>query len=189
MKSYKAIINEAKRGKNVKVPNFKTEKQAYDFVKKLGPDDTTNDDVVNPLTGEVIWKPKQTKRDIMKKGYKRDQKDAFWDDPTPMIDFFGRNDYESEREMENFYNIVYKDIADLIDKESLKTVLAGDYDPYQEIPRAISRKDGKKFDEYDVDNIKNFIEYRSERLGNIKLYEAPPVKQGKKRVMFDFTFT
>lgn len=185
------VIAEArKRLKKVKTPAFKNEKSMIAWLKKLGPDDTPADDVMHPLTGEILMSPGESKRALGKLKAKSALADII--DDQPFLYWSSPNDHRSwendqENEFEEFYNVVYKDFQDKLDQESFDMLIAGDYDVYGRYPAAIARKDRKKFDDQDVKNINSYLEFKSWELANIKL-DSYDARIGKKRAVVEFSF-
>ena len=165
MKSFKTFMSEAriKPKRKLRVPRFKNEKQVYAFLKSLGPDDAVKDDVVHPETGEVLFEPGETKREIAKKKARKDRKDEkLWiDTDGPMLlPIRGSGDWDGEIEFLNFYRVIMKSISDEV--EDPEQMMAGDYDVSYEYPKYIKRKDSKPFNENDKENIGYYMEYYGE---------------------------
>ena len=197
MKKYKDFVSALieRKGKKIKVPKFKKSRDAEKFLDSLGLDDVPNADVIDPETGEVLFDPNnknsnRSKRKRLKARGKRDiadkEEDKEWDYPDIFFDDY--NDPRAEQEMAVAYNIVFKEMKKLVNKGDLEMLAKADYDVGWRIPKALARKDGKKFIEQDVENVERFVEYWSDRMGNIKLHSSR-IKTGVKRVQFDFSFT
>ncbi len=193
MRKLKITICEAK-GKKVKVPKFKTSRDALDFLNRLGPDDIPSRDVIDPETGEVYWYKGQRQGDSKRQQGKRlargkhaaDALDRVWAEPS--IHFSGYDDYEAESEMEDFYNIVYKRLDKMVPKSDHKMMAQADYDLGHRPPVLVKRKDKRRFTETDAMNVRNFIQYWSERMGNITLMHAS-LKPGMKMIRMEPAFT
>jgi hypothetical protein len=172
-----------KKGKKIKVPKFKTDNDAFTFVKNLGLDNTPVSDVILPDTGEVIMEPGDTKRNKLKSQAKSNlYDDDLWDlivgsfkNPKHWIDLYD-NDFR------DFYHIVEKSIKDMVDDPD--KLEKGDYDIYMSIPAAISRKDGKPFTQTDVENIDTYTKFVETT--SIKVWFLG--KKGAKRGTFEPIF-
>jgi hypothetical protein len=155
--SYDNPVNEAWGGGPVNVPKFDTEEEAERFVSSLGPDDTVENDVVNPETGEVLFEPGQTKRTMYSGQYKDEQgrRDAIepWV-PTISAGRTIEDAYDCLISLRHgdFYHVVWKNIADLVDEPD--RWMDKDYDVDYEVPYLIKRKDGEKLTLDDRDNFK-----------------------------------
>ena len=150
-----------------------TSKDAEDFIRELGIDDQIDTEVVDPETGEVLFDTGTTKRQEGKKGnyQKLNYKDftagrklrepespifhAGWDNE----DYEAKMDKASETLNElrdsDFYNVVWKEMSDLVDDPD--DMADKDYDVSMDIPIAIKRKDGQRFNEDDHDNFREIV--------------------------------
>lgn len=180
------LLTEGRKTKTIKVTkNFKTRKDVVKFIDTLKDFETPDIDLFDPDTGEILMSRGDTKHEI-KKYKKKSYKNSHADDEidVPYLTF-GYD--EDEYDFNAFYNVVTKPISKLVDDpESLS---AKDYDTSTVIPVALSRKDGLKFTNDDIDNIKNYIEYKNNQIqefsSNIKIVIIG-LKVNKKRVKFSF---
>jgi len=193
MNTFTEFLDE-KRIRKIKVPKFKDSSSAQSFMDKLGPDDLPASDVLDPETGEFYFikgdKSFSTKRAAGKASAKRDREDDEEYGPDePYFSFSKRDSYREEREFEKFYGVVKKDLSKMLGKAESKRMMDADYDVYVDIPRAISRKDGKPFTDNDKENINNYLTWWTENItGNIMLKAF--IKVGKtRRVIIDPMFT
>ena len=165
---------------------------AEKFVNSLGPDDVVSTEVVDPETGEVLdWPDRGTRRERNMKQYKRDEKEQRardeeeheqgFDSPylyVPGIDkdperaWEGIQTLKYDREFTDFYNIVWRSVreqsgapgdfgSDVEDWGEL------DYDVDVDIPVAIKRADGKKFNKQDRQNFDQISKIFKAATGNI----------------------
>lgn len=161
--------------KKVKVPEFKTPEQMEKFIAKMHPDATPDDLVSDPETGEIFMEPGQTKRKLAKQRLKKATpkvNPAIWINPYDSR-YDGWGGWSSLGDFEKIYNVVERDYAkEVDDAEHLRK---HDYDVDFRYPAAIKRKDGKAFDEFDVDAITDFLKYSNDALPgrNIKLLGKP----------------
>ena len=171
-------MSEAK-GRVVEVPNFLSSEDAEDFVRRLGVDDTTDADVVDPETGELLFQPGTTKRKEMKRGaHVKLNKDDFTAGAklAPMM-YGGRNPEEAwetigELRNSDFYNVVWREVSELVGDPADLGVEGGwdelDYDVSIDIPVAIKRKDGQRLQDDDYENFRELASaYKT--VGNISL--------------------
>ena len=140
-------------GKKVKVPTFKTSKQAEDFVKNLKFDDVVAKDVFDPETGEVYMEQGWSKKKIAKnKAKNKHQFDMIKDLDTG--EYWGRS--EDVGDLQKFYLIKFEDLdKGWSEKERDKMFDAG-YDVSVNLPKSIMRRDKKPFTENDVEVLKTF---------------------------------
>ena len=147
-----------------------TSKDAEAFINSLGPDDVVATEVVDPETGEVLdWPDQGTRRERNRKEWDREEKsrksaeeddyEKGYDAPylyvggldkDPERAWEGIETLKYDREFTDFYNIVWKSVEDLVDDPD--SYYEGDYDIGIDIPVAIKRKDGKKFNKQDRQN-------------------------------------
>lgn len=167
------MIGEA-RGQVVEVPvdlqgtrgshNTATSADAETFVASLGPDDKISHDVVDPETGELLLQADETTK---RERYKAFTKGAKLREPESPIMHGGWDSEDYEAKMDSasslinelrdseFYNVVWKEMAELVDDP--EDMADKDYDIYMDVPIAIKRKDGQKFTDEDHDNFKEII--------------------------------
>jgi len=177
-----------KKGKKVKVPDFKRRKDAVDFLNKLGLDDTVIGDLFDPDTGEIWMEPGQTKRKLLKAKAK-----GILSIPSADLDFMAmtykknRDGYwEDESDFYTFYHVIEKPLEKMVDEP--EKLLVGDYDIYVSFPVKIKRKDGKPFTEVDMWNIEEFIKFKEDGFfsGNIGIQFSG--REGSKIGSFEPTF-
>jgi len=178
-------------GRRVRVPSFRTSRDAEDWIARLGPNDSPVDDVVDPESGEILMEPGETKRKKAKRSMRgvgrRRKPTRYQDTDSPLLDPPGRGDYwRDERQFNDFYNVVMKPMADEVDDP--EHMMAMDYDVSYDFPAVVARKDRKPLNQDDVDNIQYFLDYRY-NIGpfNIKL-QPIGLKVGGKIVKTMLTF-
>lgn len=147
--------NSLREVKVVKVPKFKTGREAAQFISTLPSNATVNDDVINYETGEVLMEPGDTKTKMVKQKLKRienlyDKWDRF---------HFFNDSHSNKQDFEEMFNVVYKNNIKGMDKDEIEMLRNGDYNPDFDFPSKIKRKDGKPFTKNDVENIENFADW------------------------------
>ena len=180
-----------------------TSDDAEEFVRELGIDDQIDTDVVDPETGELLFTTGTTKRKESKKGnyqvlnyddFTRGAKLREPESPVMHSGWDWENDIEKKqdnawellRELRDsdFYNVVWKNAAELVDKPDMGTDDEEwadlDYDVDVEIPVAIKRKDGKRFTEDDHDNFREIVSAvkKASTMGNFGISYAGTSNKG-----------
>lgn len=162
------------------------------FLRDLGPDDSVDTEVVDPETGELLdWPTKGTRRAQGQKEYEKQEKERKereekdheegFDSPylyvsgldkDPENAWQGIHDLKYDREFTDFYNIVWKSVREASgepfdlgsDAEDWGEL---DYDVDIDIPTAIKRTDGKKFNKQDRQNFDMVSKIFRAATGNI----------------------
>ena len=180
-----------------------TSDDAEEFIRELGIDDQIDTDVVDPETGELLFRTGTTKRKESKKGnyqvlnyddFTRGAKLREPESPVMHSGWDWENDIEKKqdnawellRELRDsdFYNVVWKNAAELVGKPDMGTDDEEwgdlDYDVDVEIPVAIKRKDGKRFTEDDHDNFREIVSAvkKASTMGNFGIQYAGTSNKG-----------
>ena len=165
--------------KKVKVPEFKTPEQMEKFIAKMHPDATPEVHIADPETGEIFMLPGQTKRKIAKQAFKARSKSKVNQASLLWPWSKGDRDNFEDAAFNSVYNVVNRDYAKEVGKQEAENLRNHDYDVDFDYPAAIKRKDGQKFDEYDVDILTSYLGYRNYILPgrNIKILGYP--KEGQ----------
>lgn len=150
-----------------------TSKDAENFIREIGIDDQVSHDVVDPETGELLFQAGTTKRQEIKKGNHQKLNHADFTrgaklrEPESPIFHAGWDNEDYEAKMDkasetldelrdsDFYNVVWKEMSDLVDDPD--DMADKDYDVSMVVPIAIKRKDGKRFEEEDHDNFREIV--------------------------------
>lgn len=175
---FQKYINEAKTV-YVSFPSnkIKTTDQMVQWFNSLPLDaKLKSDDMYDPETGEILWDSKsgKSKRHILRDKAKQEierkikSKEKF----TPIF-------LDDEMEYDSFYFIKKEDISKSVDDP--EKMRAGDYDIDWSVPVFISRKDRKPFDETDVDNIENYIDWYNKHTLPFNIELNVHVKSGDKK--------
>lgn len=176
------ILQHLTEARKVKVPDFKTPEQMWRFIGNMHPDETPDSEIYDPETGEVHMVPGQTKRKLAKQKLKQakpKENPAIWIDAySPKLD--GRGNWNHLGEFKKLYNVVMRDYSkEVDDAEHLRK---HDYDVDFEYPAAIKRKDGKPFDEFDVENVNSFIQYSNDILPGRNIKIMGKAKKGQRLI-------
>lgn len=153
----------------------RTRERAEEFVKSLGIDDTVSHDVVDPESGELLFQVGTTKRTEIKKGnyqklnhadFTRGAKLREPEAPIMHGGWDGEKDFEKAQDTawellndlrdSDFYHVVWRPVGD-VDMDTGDEDAFQDYDTEYEVPVAIKRKDGKKLDSDDHDNMREIV--------------------------------
>jgi hypothetical protein len=169
-----------------------TSQDAEDFINSLGPDDVVATDVVDPETGELLdWPDRGTRRARGQKEWERKERERKeqeekdheegYDAPYLYVPNI-KSDPESawdtiwelknDREITDFYHIVWRSVRDVsgepfdlgADTEDWGEL---DYDVDIDMPVAIKRTDGKKFNKQDRKNFDVISKVFRAATGNI----------------------
>lgn len=154
--------------------------EIYDFYSTLGWNDTVDTDLIDTLTGEVLLEKGQSKRDKVKKMGKRKYKEfakSLMDNYEKFV-FIPKSD-QSASEFEKVFVVLKKSWSSILDRESQDTLWNGGYDINIKIPMKISRKDNQKLTEWDIDNIRSYLNW----------YEQNVLSNSEKPIGLDLFFT
>ena len=176
------ILQHLAEAKKVKVPEFKTPEQMEKFIAKMHPDATPDVHIVDPETGEIFMEPGQTKRKIAKQKLKNarpKENPAIWIDPYYGSVGGGRRGYwDHHGEFLKLYNVVMRDYSKEVD--DVEYLRKHDYDVEFDYPAIIKRKDGKPFDEMDIDVVNGFIKYSNDILPGRNIKILGKAKEGQR---------
>ena len=156
---------------------FTTWDEFFKWYNKLDLDDTAAEDVVigndpNSGGGEVALEKGQSRRKQLKKKFRNKEydeynprsfeslKDAARDKLfAPAFTMGGKFSEYDLNDFEEFYVIKEDDVYKVADCDP-DEMAEKDYDTFGTMPSIISRRDKRKFDDTDVDNIKAFVAYK-----------------------------
>jgi len=163
------------RGEGYDKTGDATSNDAENFIRELGIDDQIDTEVVDPETGEVLFNTGTTKRQEGKKGnyqklnhadFTRGAKLREPEAPIMHGGWDGEKDFEKAQDTawellndlrdSDFYHVVWRPVGD-VDMDTGDEDAFQDYDTEYEVPVAIKRKDGKKLDSDDHDNMREIV--------------------------------
>lgn len=175
MKKFKEQYHQLMEAKVVRVPEFKTSEEMEKFLKNMHPDATPDDAIWDPETGEVFMQRGETKRKLAKKAFKAQSKSKVNQASLLWPWSKGDRDNFEDAAFNSVYNVVNRDYAKEVGAKEAENLRSHDYDVDFDYPAAIKRKDGQKFDEYDVDILVSYLGYRNYILPgrNIKILGHP----------------
>jgi hypothetical protein len=180
-----------------------TSQDAEDFINSLGPDDVVATDVVDPETGELLdWPDRGTRRARGQKEWERKERERKeqeekdheegYDSPylyVPNIKADPESAWDTiwelknDKEITDFYHIVWRSVRDAsgepfdlgADTEDWGEL---DYDVDIDMPVAIKRTDGKKFNKQDRKNFDVISKVFRAATGNIAVQYVGSSNEG-----------
>ena len=148
------------------------------FLNRLKPGQTTSDDVMDEETGEIFFqagedagKRRKDSKNLYKGAHAEDESDydiMMWDPD----------------EFEQHYNVIKRDLADLVDDPQM--MRDRDYDIDRKVPTKAKRKDGRPLTDADFENIKLYTDQMNKYSPNIDIVAYG--KAGNKMASFDVTY-
>jgi hypothetical protein len=168
MKSFKEILNEVK---GVKVPKFKTSAEMLKFLSSLSGSDKVLDTVYDPDTGEVYMSKGQNKKQAARQHSTMEPHNL---NKVKVKNTGGRDDFTKD------FDEIYQWVEQPISK--ITGTKVADYDTSLRIASMISRKDGKKIDQDDIDEIEMWFEDKYDFLDS-EGFEASISKKGNRAVV------
>ncbi len=160
-------VSEAKTNL-IPVPDFKSSKEATDYLASLGIDDAPDGDVLDPDTGELYYQKGEkyiTKRKSEKEWGKKQtatNSQMKKDDARTNVEWF--------KDFNEFYNVITYKLEDFEDWERMME-LDYDMDALHGLPKTLKRKDGEEMSSDDIATIRDTLNdiLNDMHITNIKL--------------------
>lgn len=150
---------------NIAMTAHATSGDASKFIKDLDLDDEVSNTIVDPETGEVLFEPGQTKREDMKAMGKLISNANDYNSAQPIMHAGFSRDHEriqgtaydllDELRDGDFYHVVWQPISKMVDDPEV--MMDKDYDVEYDVPVLLKRKDGRRLDNVDHENIREII--------------------------------
>jgi len=156
--NFKEYLKDLSESKVINVPKFRTEKEMNSFISNMKPDETPENYIVNPETGEIVMFNGETKR---KKAKELSKHRPTPDDSLWIPDWWkdSGEHWEGINAFKRIFNIVTKELSDEV--ENPQQMLDADYDVNISYPSKVKRKDGKKFNDSDLDAIESYFDWQA----------------------------
>jgi hypothetical protein len=170
----------------------KTEKDLVAWLKTLPLDAVLRDDVINPETGEVLFRKGQTKRKFLRNAAGKPRAGLSLQD---IKDIAADKHHEKKAakmlsrdqiEHSEFYDVEKVSAEDLVDDP--KAMRAADYDIDVSVPKKVTRADGGIFDDQDVKNIQAYAKWYNRNVMPRGMEIVPTMARKAAMAEFDLMF-